>query len=181
MEEKRRALREREDAFVRLARENTEHFVRTGKTLPLPADLPEDMVQKRAGVFVSIKKDGALRGCIGTTAPTREHIADEILANSVSAAVHDSRFDPIAPEELDALSYSVDVLSPPEPVCGPEDLDVHRYGVIVSLGRKRGLLLPNLEGVDTVEEQIEIARRKGGIEKNEPWKLERFEVVRHKP
>jgi AmmeMemoRadiSam system protein A len=171
----------REDAYVRLARENTERYVRSGQSIALPEGLPDDMLSRRAGVFVSIKKDGALRGCIGTIAPVERNIAAEILANSISAATRDSRFDPIAPEELDALSYSVDVLAPPEPVTGPEELDVHRYGVIVSQGQKRGLLLPNLEGVDTVEEQIDIALRKGGISAGAHYRLERFEVTRHQP
>jgi len=173
------SVREKEDAYVRLARQNAEHFVKTGRSIAVPKGLPPDMTDRQAGVFVSIKKSGALRGCIGTIAPTCGNIAEEILANSVSAAAKDPRFDPITPGELDELTYSVDVLSPPEPAEGPETLDAARYGVIVSSGRKRGLLLPNLAGVDTVAEQIAIARRKGGIGEREPYTLERFEVVRH--
>jgi AMMECR1 domain-containing protein len=94
--------------------------------------------------------------------------------------VRDSRFDPIRPEELKDLAYSVDVLSPPEPIESPEELDPARYGVIVSCNGRRGLLLPNLDGIDTVEEQIDVARRKGGIGADESYKLERFEVMRHK-
>jgi AmmeMemoRadiSam system protein A len=138
------------------------------------------MLEERAGVFVSIKKDGELRGCIGTTTPTRENIAEEILSNSVSAAVRDPRFEPITEGELDSLTYSVDVLAAPEPISSPDELDVKRYGVIVSSGGRRGLLLPDLAGVDTPEQQIDIARRKGGIGEREPYGLERFEVIRHK-
>ncbi|MDR0326477.1 MAG: AmmeMemoRadiSam system protein A [Oscillospiraceae bacterium] len=168
-----------ESAYARLARETIVSYVKTGKTLPLPADLPEEMLTKRAGVFVSIKKHGDLRGCIGTIAPTAADIASEIIENSVSAATRDPRFRPVTPSELDDLTISVDVLNPPEPISGPEALDVKRYGVIVTAGRKRGLLLPNLDGVDTVEEQIAIAMRKAGIQDGETVKLERFEVIRH--
>jgi AmmeMemoRadiSam system protein A len=143
-------------------------------------DPPEELFTKRAGVFVSIKKDGELRGCIGTTSPVTDSIAAEILSNSVSAAARDPRFDPIDESELDSLTYSVDVLAEAEPIDGPDELDVKRYGVIVSRGGKRGLLLPDLDGVDTPEQQIDIARRKGGIGENEPYTLERFEVVRHR-
>ncbi|MDR1246522.1 MAG: AmmeMemoRadiSam system protein A [Clostridiales Family XIII bacterium] len=172
-------LRGSEDSFVRLARRNVEHYVRTGKSIELPADTAREMLSRRAGVFVSIKKDGNLRGCIGTTEPTRSNIALEILSNSVSAAARDPRFDPIEPEELDSLSYSVDVLSPPVAIKSKDELDVLRYGVIVTRGNRRGLLLPNLDGVDTADAQISIARQKGGIRENEPYTLERFEVVRH--
>jgi AmmeMemoRadiSam system protein A/AmmeMemoRadiSam system protein B len=168
-----------EDAYVGLARLNIEHYVRHGRSAGLPAGLPPEMLSQRAGVFVSIKKQGRLRGCIGTIAPTRAHIAAEILENSVAAACRDPRFDPIQPDELDDLAYSVDVLAPAEPIAGPQELDVRRYGVIVVSGRKRGLLLPNLEGVDTVEQQIGIARQKAGIGPRDSYSLERFEVVRH--
>ena len=172
-------IRQGEDAYTSLARLNAEHFVRTGQYIELPPDLPAELLSQQAGVFVSIKKQGRLRGCIGTIAPTQKHIAAEILKNSVSAACHDPRFEPIQPDELADLTYSVDVLAPAEPVSDPNDLDVLRYGVIVSSGYKRGLLLPNLEGVDTVEQQIDIARQKAGISQRENYKLERFEVVRH--
>ena len=173
-------LRESEDAYTSLARQNIEHFVNTGTCIELPESLPPNMLFQQAGVFVSIKKQGMLRGCIGTTEPTQEHIAAEILKNSVAAACRDPRFEPIQPYELESLTYSVDVLSPSEPISGPEELDVQRYGVIVATDRKRGLLLPNLEGIDTVEQQIDIARQKAGIGPKECYTLERFKVVRHK-
>ncbi|MDR3240305.1 MAG: AmmeMemoRadiSam system protein A [Clostridiales bacterium] len=173
------AARAQEDAFVRLARQNTEHYVQTGQTIGLPDDLPEEMLQRRAGAFVSIHKDGNLRGCIGTIEPVQDNIALEILANSVSAAVHDTRFDPIAADELEKLTYHVDVLSPPEPIQSADQLDVIRYGVIVSRGNRRGLLLPNLDSIDTVEKQISIALQKGGIRPEESYGMERFEVKRH--
>ncbi|MDR2793725.1 MAG: AmmeMemoRadiSam system protein A [Treponema sp.] len=171
-----------DDPYVRLAIDAVEYFVRTGKTTAPPArpkDVPAGMREKRAGVFVSIKKDGVLRGCIGTIAPVHKNIALEIIENGVSAASRDPRFPRITEEELESLSYSVDVLAPPEPIGGPDELDAVKYGVIVSCGNRRGLLLPNLDGVDTVQEQISIALRKGGIQPHEPYTLERFEVTRH--
>ena len=124
-------------------------------------------------------RNGKLRGCIGTLAATRKNVAEEILQNAVSACSRDPRFPPVAEAELPGLEISVDVLGELEPIESPDQLDVKRYGVVVSHAYKRGLLLPNLEGVDTVEEQIAIARQKGGIRESEPYRLERFEVVRH--
>lgn len=175
-----RAEKAAEDAFVRLARLSVETRVTSGDAAPMPADLPDELKNRRAGVFVSLKKHGRLRGCIGTISPTADSIAQEILHNAVSAACEDPRFDPVTPDELPLLSYSVDVLSPPEPIESAKQLDARRYGVIVQCGRRRGLLLPNLEGVDTVEKQIAIARQKAGIAEGEPVRLSRFEVVRHK-
>ena len=187
LEQYRRAQREAaerrkasEDSYVQLARKTVETYVRTGKKLRVPEGLPEEMYSRRAGVFVSLKEEGRLRGCIGTIAPVRGSIAEEIIENGMSAAAKDPRFHAVEPEELDRLEYSVDVLGETEKIDSPEKLDVKRYGVVVSRGYRRGLLLPDLEGVDTVEEQIEIARRKAGIpEDAEDIRLERFEVVRH--
>ena len=178
-EEKLRQRREREDPYVRLARETVESWVLDRKTPGVPDWATAEMKQNRAGVFVSIHKDGKLRGCIGTFLPTRECIAKEIISNAASASARDPRFDPIGPEELKWLEINVDVLSTPEPIGGKEELDVKRYGVIVSSGSRRGLLLPDLDGVDTVDEQVDIARRKAGIREQDPITLERFEVVRH--
>lgn len=170
--------RESEDAFVRLARQAVEDYVRNGRVVDSPRPVPEDM-QDRAGVFCSIKKHGQLRGCIGTTEPVRENIAEEIIHNAIAAATQDPRFSRVEAPELDSLVYSVDVLATPEPIESIDQLDVNRYGVIVSRGSKRGLLLPNLESVTTVEEQVRIAKQKAGILPGEPVLLERFEVVRH--
>lgn len=178
-DERMKEIKSGEDAFVRLARFSVEQFVSTGKRAKLPGALPENMVEERAGVFVSLKKHGNLRGCIGTISPVTSSIAEEILRNAVSSCSEDPRFDKVRPEELPDLVYSVDVLSPAEPIGSEKELDVKRYGVIVSSGHKRGLLLPNLEGVDTVEQQISIASQKAGIRPGEKISLERFEVVRH--
>ncbi len=168
-----------EDPFVRLARLSLETYVKTGKYAQIPDGLPDELTKERAGAFVSLKKGGVLRGCIGTFEPTQESLAEEVLRNAVSAAVHDPRFDPVTEGELPELVYSVDVLNRPEPIDSPEQLNVKRYGVIVQSGARRGLLLPDLAGVDTVEEQISIARRKAGIGPEEPVRLWRFEAVRH--
>jgi len=174
-----RQKQKNEDPYVKLARLSLETYIKTGEYLSLPDGLPKEMLNNKAGVFVSLKKHGSLRGCIGTIEAVTENIAMEIIRNAVSAGVEDPRFAPVREDELDEIIYSVDVLGKPEPVKDESELDVKRYGVIVSSGRRRGLLLPNLEGVDTVQQQIEIARKKAGIYKNEQVKLERFEVVRH--
>lgn len=173
------ALRTAEDAFVRLARESLEHYVREGTLPSLPSGLPTALQDERAGAFVSLKKDGQLRGCIGTIAPTQGCLALEIQHNAVAAAAHDPRFEPVAREELDDLVYSVDVLGEPESIPSAESLDPARFGVIVRCGSRSGLLLPALEGVDTPQQQLSIARRKAGIGATEPVNLFRFEVVRH--
>lgn len=141
--------------------------------------LPDDMTNAKAGVFVSLKKEGQLRGCIGTIAPTTSSIAEEIERNAIESAFHDPRFMPLEKSEVQALAVSVDVLSTPEPIASKNELDVINYGVIVTKGKRRGLLLPNLSGVDTVEEQIDIAKSKAGIGQHEECFLERFRVVRY--
>jgi len=182
--EKQRALaRERqknEDPYVHLARTSLETYIETGKHVTLFEGLSEEMTGKQAGVFVSLKKHGSLRGCIGTISPVTQSIAKEILRNAVSSGTEDPRFPPVTKDELDELIYSVDVLGEAESITDKSELDVKRYGVIVTAGRKRGLLLPNLDGVDTIEQQLSIARKKAGIYDNEKVSMERFEVVRHK-
>ena len=168
-----------EDDFVKLARYSLEHFVKTHQPATLPNDLPDELLNRRAGAFVSLHKDGNLRGCIGTIMATRDNLAEEILQNAISACSRDPRFSPVTVDELDDIEYSVDVLGEPERIFDVKDLDVKRYGVIVENGGRRGLLLPDLEGVDTVAEQIAIAKRKAGIRADEKVSLWRFEVIRH--
>ena len=179
IEKEMREKAEKSDAFVKLARASVESWVRDRRVLPLPADLPAELRTRRAGAFVSIHKNGQLRGCIGTISAAEDCLGQEIIQNAVSASSRDPRFSPITPDELKYLEISVDVLGDAEPVDSPDKLDAKRYGVIVSRGRKRGLLLPDLDGVDTVEEQIRIAKKKAGIREDEDCSLERFEVVRH--
>ena len=177
------AIKHQEDAYVSLARLSLETFVRAHRTLEVPKDLPknlpEELLNRRAGVFVTLKKKGRLRGCIGTIGPAESCIAEEIIRNAVSSGASDLRFSPVTEEELSELVYSVDVLSPPEPIASEEELDVKRYGVIVTSGRKRGLLLPNLENVTTIKEQVAIALNKANIPEGDSYSMERFEVVRH--
>lgn len=168
-----------EDPYISLARQTIEAYVRTGRFPDLPENLPDEIRQRQGACFVSLHHQGNLRGCIGTLEASRESLALEIQANAISAATRDPRFNPLSLEELDDLEVSVDVLSPAEKIHSIEDLDPQRYGVIVSLGYRRGVLLPNLEGIDTAEAQVDIARRKAGIGPNEAYDLERFEVVRH--
>jgi len=164
--------------LVKLAKETVESYIREGKVVK-PEERTAEMKQ-RAGVFVSLKKHGELRGCIGTFQPTKANVADEVIANAIESATGDPRFLPVRASELGDLEYSVDVLTKPEPVAGIERLDAKRYGVIVECGFRRGLLLPDLEGVDSVEQQIEICRAKGGILPEEPVNFYRFEVKRYK-
>ena len=168
-----------EDDFVKLARYSLETFVKTHKPAKLPENLPAEMLNRRAGAFVSLHKDNKLRGCIGTILPTTANIAEEILQNAISACSRDPRFSPVEESELDDIVYSVDILGEPERIFSEKDLDVKKYGVIVENNGRRGLLLPDLEGVDSVEEQISIAKQKANIGVREKVDLWRFEVIRH--
>jgi AmmeMemoRadiSam system protein A len=165
--------------IVALAKEAVETYTKTGKRLPPPQKLTTEM-QQQAGVFVSIHKLGDLRGCIGTFEPQEKNVAAEVIVNAISSATRDPRFEPITEDELKDLDYSVDVLTEPEPVEDESQLDPKKYGVIVQAGWRRGLLLPDLEGVDTAAYQIDICRQKGGIGPHEPVQLYRFEVKRYK-
>lgn len=165
-----------ESAPVALARRTIEAYVRERRVIePDPSGLPDG----RCGTFVSLHRGGDLRGCIGTIAPTQPTLAAEIVHNAIQAATADPRFDPLRPHELDDLEISVDVLQPPEPA-DFDDLDPKTWGVIVSADWRRGLLLPDLEGVDTAAEQVGIAMRKAGIAPGETVRLERFRVDRYR-
>ncbi|WP_422484849.1 AmmeMemoRadiSam system protein A [Gudongella sp. DL1XJH-153] len=174
--EKRRAT---EDEFVNLARRSLEHYVKTVEYMEVPDGLSHELLNERFPVFVSIKKNGSLRGCIGATEAIKDNIAQEIIYYSVQAGTRDPRFDSVQEDELQSLVYSVDVLMKPESVDDASGLDPSTFGVIVKKEYKRGLLLPNLEGVDTVEEQLRIALNKAGIDSDEDYSIERFRVVRH--
>ena len=150
--------------YILLAKQAIENYVEKEEIVSLPEDLPEELSKKRAGTFITIMKNGDLRGCIGTYLPTKENVAKEIIANAIAAATEDYRFGPIQKEELPYLSYTVYLLSKPELVKNIKDLDPQKYGIIIKTGLKSGLLLPDLEEVDTVEKQISIACQKGGID-----------------
>ena len=170
------------DPYVQLAKNTIETYIKSRRFYePTAAELTDEMLHSRAGAFVSIHEHGELRGCIGTIAPVQDSLVMEIIANAISASTRDPRFPPIRPKELPYLEINVDVLGEPEDISSMDELDVKRYGVIVTKGRRRGLLLPDLEGVDTVEYQVQIARMKAGIRDEETGvKLSRFEVIRHK-
>jgi AmmeMemoRadiSam system protein A len=169
-----------DDPVVALARDAVESCVQHGP--PVEARLPVGVGPARAGVFVSLHgADGSLRGCLGTFLPTKATLAEEIVANAASAATRDPRFFPVSRAELSGLQVSVDVLGEPEEVAGPDELDPRRFGLIVRADDGRqALLLPDLAGVDTVERQLELTCRKGGINPlRDRYRLYRFLVVRH--
>ncbi|MFA6666940.1 MAG: AmmeMemoRadiSam system protein A [Bacilli bacterium] len=169
-----------EDEYCRLARLSLESYIKENRVIDISNDLSSELLNKKAGVFVSLKKFGELRGCIGTIEATKSSIAKEIIDNAIEASTRDPRFNQVLESELKDLVYSVDVLGPISKIKNKDELDVKRYGVIVKNGYKQGLLLPNLEGVDTIDEQISIAKRKAGIGKYDNVELFRFEVIRHK-
>lgn len=164
--------------YVRLARDNLSHFLNTGNILEdIPSYVTHNMRTEKKGVFVTLYKDGNLRGCIGTIFPTTNSLYEEILRNSIEAGLYDPRFMDVKKDELKEISFSVDILDRPEPAI-ISDLDPKQYGIILSSRGKRALLLPNLQGVDTVEEQVEITKQKAGIRKDEDFTIERFKVTR---
>lgn len=167
-----------DNIVVKLAKDSLTYYLQSGLHMEEPTELPPEL-RGRAGAFVSLKKSGELRGCIGTFAPTRSSIAAEIIANAVSAGTEDPRFPAVTVKELPLLTFSVDVLSAPERIYQLADLDPKRYGVIVRRGQKSGLLLPDLEGVESVEDQIHIAMNKAGIDISEEIDLYRFSVTRY--
>jgi len=165
--------------LVELAKLSIESFVREKKVIEPPQELASQ-IREKAGVFVSIKKKGNLRGCIGTFAPTTENVAYEVIRNSIEASTRDPRFSPVQEDELDDLDVSVDVLTQPERIAALDELDAKKYGVIVKSGARRGLLLPDLPGVSTPKQQVAICMQKGGIGPKDPIELYRFEVKRYK-
>lgn len=178
------------DPYVKLAKQTVETYIKTNKIISPPKDLPKEMLTRRAGVFVSIHKkerglprgrEAPLRGCIGTFVPTKPNIAQEIIANAISSATRDPRFPPVTSKELPTLTYSVDILSASKTVSKDILSDPKKYGLIVSAQDGRhGLLLPNLPGINTIEEQIKICRMKAGINPWEPVTYRIFTVERHK-
>ena len=177
-QQKLEEVRENESKPVQLARNAVENYAKNDEKIDPPQDLAGDLLEQ-AGVFVSIKKDGNLRGCIGTTKATEANLAKEIISNAIKAGFKDPRFSPIEEDELDQLTYKVDKLGEPEEIDSKEQLDPEKYGVIVKKGHSTGLLLPNLEGINSVEKQIEIAKRKAGLPQEADVDLMCFEVIRY--
>ena len=165
--------------IVELAKKSVEEFISNRKTICPPEHLSPEM-QEKAGVFVCIKKRGLLRGCVGTFMPCTENITVETIKNAIAAATQDPRFVPVEEDELNELVYSVDVLSPPEKIENVSELDPKKYGVIVVHGNQKGLLLPDLEGVNSAEEQLKIAKMKAGIRTDEKTEIFRFRVNRYR-
>ena len=172
------SLQENQSPYVKLARESLMHYLKTGEYLDASPHITREMTESKRGVFVSLKKEGNLRGCIGTIFPVTENLGQEIIRNAVEAGIYDPRFAPVEASELKDLDFSVDVLTEPQ-ITSKDELDPKKYGVIVRSGRKIGLLLPNLEGVDSVEEQLDISLQKAGIGPDEAYTIEKFEVVRY--
>lgn len=171
-------LSKNQNPYVSLARQCLEDYFTQTRTMVAKEELPEMMVAHRHGVFVSLKKHGQLRGCIGTIFPTTDCVASEIIRNAIAAATEDPRFIPVSYDELKELHISVDVLLPPKKAT-KDELNPKKYGVIVSKGMQKGVLLPNLEGIDTVDEQLTIACQKAGIHSNSEFEIEKFEVIRY--
>ncbi|KAF2957551.1 hypothetical protein AS159_07765 [Thermotoga sp. Ku-13t] len=167
--------------FVKWAIKSIESYILDRRMVdPIKDGAPEELLNRRAGAFVSLHLlDGSLRGCIGTFMPTRSNLALEIRDNAIAAATQDPRFEPVTAEELDDIEVTVDILSEPEKVTDTSQLDPKKYGVIVVSGYRRGLLLPDLPGVDSVEEQLRIALRKAGISERERFDVYRFTVERY--
>lgn len=172
--------KQKEDQYIKLARQAIEEYITSGNTLEIPSNISEELIINKAGLFVSIHKFGSLRGCIGTIYPVRKCIAEEIICNAKSASTEDPRFPKIKKEELKWLEINVDVLEAPEEIESEKELNVKEYGVIVRSGFKSGVLLPDLDGIDTVEEQVSIAKKKAGIKPGEQVTLQRFKVTRHR-
>lgn len=168
-----------ESSYVKLARASLEYYLRTGTYMEVPKDIDVELKNLKRPVFVSIKKNGSLRGCIGSLKSLEENTAKEIIKYAVEAGIRDFRFQPVSLEEIKDLTFSVDVLHESEPIEDISQLDPLNFGVIVIKGNRKGVLLPNIEGVDSGEEQIRIALNKAGIIEDEDYKIERFRVDRY--
>ncbi len=167
-----------DNPFIRLARQAIAYYHENSEYMMIPDYVTEDMLNSRQGVFVSIKKQGKLRGCIGTINPTTDNVASEIIKNSVYAAFEDPRFMPVKKDEMAEVIITVDLLTKPEQTI-KESLDIKRYGIVVRSGEKSGIILPNIKDIESVDEQIDVAMRKAGILDDEEYKIYRFEVIRH--
>lgn len=170
--------RANESPYTKLARESLTHYLATGDYMKVPDGIHAEMTDSKRGVFVTLYKEGSLRGCIGTIFPRMDNLAQEIIRNAVSAGIHDTRFDTVREEELEDLVFSVDVLTEPE-AASKAELDPKKYGIIVKSGIKTGLLLPDLDGIDRPQEQLSIAMDKAGISPHESYTIEKFEVIRY--
>ncbi len=172
------SMTKKESFQVKLARESINNFIKYQNYIDIPSNTPKELLWNKKGVFVSIKIDGALKGCIGTIIPTCDTTCEEIIRNAIEACSHDPRFTPVYEDELSLLTISVDILESPE-ICSKDDLDPQKYGIIVSTESKKAVLLPDLQGITSIEEQLSTVLNKAGISPNEEYSIERFEVNRY--
>ena len=177
-EDYKRCFLESNDPYVKLAKETINTYINEKRIIEIPNNTPKELLENKKGVFVTIYEFGELRGCIGTFLPTKSSIANEIIDNAIFSATEDYRFNPIEKDELNNLEIKVDVLNTPEKINNKDELDPKKYGIIITQYNKRGLLLPDIEGVDTIEKQISIAKQKGNIV-GDNYEIERFTVERH--
>ena len=168
--------------LVKLAAQAIETFLSDQRVIEPPETLFTEMpdARMRAGVFVCLKRQGELRGCVGTTEPVQGTLAKEVIENAIGSAIRDPRFPPIQRSELEDLEISVDVLGPAELVLDLSGLDHRRYGIILRSGLRHGVLLPDIEGINSVAEQVEVARKKAGLRSDDPVEIRRFEVKRYR-
>jgi hypothetical protein len=169
-----------EKFITNLARRAVEEYIVSGKEVEVDEDELPEILQQKAGVFVTLKKNGKLRGCMGTFRPVQKNAAYEIISNAMTAAENDPRFPEVDKSELDEITISVDILSEPEKIDNKDELDPKKYGILVQGGHQSGLLLPDLEGIDNVEKQINVARKKAGLNPNDSIEIYRFSVSRFK-
>ena len=165
--------------LVKLAIQAVEHFIETGKPLPCPNPLPDDLKQN-SGAFVTIKNQDLLRGCVGTMTPKHTNLAEEVIRNAILSTNEDPRFDPVEKRELPSLTFSVDVLTPLEKINDLEEHNIKQFGLLVRGEGKQGVLLPNLDNIKTTNQQLKVCLRKGGFKNNNTYELFRFEVKRYK-
>ena len=169
--------------YISLAKSAVETYINKKEVIKVPDGLPEEMTSKKAGTFVTIKKNGDLKGCIGTYLPTKESVAEEIIQNAITVATEDYRFEPVQEQELPYLAYSVYILEKPELVKDVKELNPKKYGIIIKTLNhplKSALLLPDLDGIDTVEQQISVTCQKGGIDSSkEKTIIYKFKVKEH--
>ena len=168
--------------YTTLAKLAVETYIKDNKIIDPPKNLPQEFLLKKAGAFVTILENGNLKGCIGTYLPTRENIAQEIIHNAITAATEDYRFNSVTENDLDNLSYEVYILEKPEKIKNISQLDPLKYGVLVKSNTgKSGLLLPDLEGLNTTEKQLEAVCVKAGINPElENIEIYKFEAKKYK-
>lgn len=172
--ERIKKMKEQEDEIIKLAREAIENEIKG-----IESKKKRTFRRNHNACFVTIYSYHQLRGCIGTYLPQYNSLEEEIIENAKAAAVKDPRFPKITKEELDTLEIHVDILKKPQLAKSIYEFDPKKYGILVLTNEKSGLLLPNIEGIDDVEEQLKIALKKGNIDEKEPYLMYKFEVERH--